>query len=460
MPIFFNKYYPVRKLIFFTGEGVLIFISLLSVDWWILGSGLFILDFWENCFRAFLVTSIFQLCLYFFDQYDLSYDLSMVNSVTRLTQAFGVGCVILGIVYYTVPAMIISTRIFWVGYFVIFCSVFAWRTAYYLVLQKRLFVQNVVIIGTGTLATVIAREIEGIQDSVYRIQGFVGTTEPAFNPHGAPVKSTIQDFEEMLAKHEVERIIVALDDSRGSTPIEDLLRCKMKGIIIEHGTSFYKRVAGKILVQRISPSWIIFSDGFTLSRFQYRMKRLMDLLLSSFLLVVSLPVILITSLGIKLESKGPVFYMQERIGEDNKSFQVIKFRSMHIDAEKDGAVWAKENDDRVTKIGAIIRNIRVDEIPQLWNVLKGDMSLVGPRPERQVFIEELAKKIPFYSIHHELKPGLTGWAQVYYPYGASEDDALKKLEYDLYYMKNLSIALDLLVVFKTIKTVLFQKGSR
>lgn len=460
MPIFFNQYYPLRKFIFFLGEGFLIFTSLLFVDWWILGSGLFVLDFWQNSFRALLVTSIFQLCLYFYDQYDLSYDLSTVNSVTRLTQAFGVGCVILGIVYFSIPALIISTRIFWVGYLVIFCSVFAWRSAYYLILQKRLFVQNVLIIGTGTLADIIAREIEGKKDSVYRIKGFVGTTEPGFNPHGVTTRPTIDDFEGMFARQEVERIIVALDDGRGSTPIEKLLKCKMKGIIIEQGTSFYERVAGKILVERISPSWIIFSDGFTLNRFHYRMKRLMDLLLSSFLLVVSLPVILFTGLAVKLESSGPVFYLQERIGEDNKSFHVIKFRSMHIDAEKDGAVWAKEKDERITRVGAIIRNIRIDEIPQLWNVLKGEMSLVGPRPERRVFIDELTKKIPFYSIRNELKPGLTGWAQVCYPYGASEQDALKKLEYDLYYMKNLSIALDLLVVFKTIKTVLFQKGSR
>jgi exopolysaccharide biosynthesis polyprenyl glycosylphosphotransferase len=186
----------------------------------------------------------------------------------------------------------------------------------------------------------------------------------------------------------------------------------------------------------------------------------LDLILSSFLLIISSPVILVTLFAIKMESKGPAFYLQERVGEDNQPFKLIKFRSMCLDAEKNGAVWASKNDDRVTKVGAIIRRTRVDEIPQLWNVLKGDMSLVGPRPERQVFIEQLVKKIPFYSIRHELKPGVTGWAQVSYPYGASEEDALKKLEYDLYYMKNLSIALDLLVVFKTIKTVLFRKGSR
>jgi exopolysaccharide biosynthesis polyprenyl glycosylphosphotransferase len=214
------------------------------------------------------------------------------------------------------------------------------------------------------------------------------------------------------------------------------------------------------MVKKIAPSWIIYSDGFSLSHWKYHIKRLMDISFSFILLVLSFPVLILTALLIKLESPGPVFYFQERVGERNKPFQMIKFRSMKQDAEKDGAVWAKQNDDRVTRVGEVIRTLRIDELPQLWNVLKGEMSLVGPRPERQVFVDELAKKIPYYSIRHEVKPGVTGWAQVCYPYGASELDALKKLEYDLYYMKNLSIAFDLMVIFKTVKTVLFKKGSR
>jgi lipopolysaccharide/colanic/teichoic acid biosynthesis glycosyltransferase len=169
---------------------------------------------------------------------------------------------------------------------------------------------------------------------------------------------------------------------------------------------------------------------------------------------------LVTALLIKLDSTGPVFYLQERVGEGNRLFQIVKFRSMFTDAEKNGAVWAKQNDDRITRVGEVIRRLRIDELPQLWNVLRGDMSLVGPRPERQIFVDELAKKIPYYSIRHQLKPGVTGWAQVCYPYGASELDALKKLEYDLYYMKNFSIAFDLWIIFKTVKTVLFKEGSR
>jgi sugar transferase (PEP-CTERM system associated) len=460
MPIFFSKYYPLRTMVFFLGEGALIFLSLLVVDWIMLGAGLFYLDLLPNLARALLVTFIFQLCLYFFDQYDLRNEVSLPNTFSRMTQAFGVGCILLGGVYYSIPSMIISTRIFWLGYLVICLSISLWRGAYYHILRKRLFVHNILLVGTGTLASDMARVIEGVQDSVYRVKGFVGDKQPAYNPHGAPVRPTVEDFEELFSGHDLERIVVALDDPRGVTPVSALLNCKMRGIPIEQSTTFYERVAGKILVERIAPSWIIFSDGFSLSRWKYHVKRIMDLFFSSILLVVSLPVLLVTALLIKLESSGPVFYFQERVGEGNKLFRIIKFRSMQQDAEKDGAVWARENDDRVTRVGEVIRTLRIDELPQLWNVLKGDMSLVGPRPERQIFVDELAKKIPYYTIRHELKPGVTGWAQVCYPYGASELDALKKLEYDLYYMKNLSIAFDLMVIFKTVKTVLFKKGSR
>lgn len=455
-----NKFYPVRTVLFFLGEGALIFLSLMAVDWALLGSGLFFLDLFPNTVRAFLVTLIFQLCLYFFDQYDFRNEVSLLNSFTRMTKAFGVGCILLSAVYYSLPSMIISTRIFWLGYLIICLTVSLWRGAYNLIVRKRMFVQNILLIGTGTLASDIAREIEGVQDSLYRIKGFVGAAEPAFNPHRALVRATLDDFEEFFKRHDIERIIVALDDQRGATPVTALLNYKMQGVPVEQGTTFYERVTGKILVQRISPSWIIFSDGFSLNRWKYDMKRVLDLFFSAILLFLSLPILLVTAICIKLDSPGSILYFQERVGEGNRLFKIIKFRSMCEDAEKNGAVWAKKNDDRTTRVGEVIRRLRIDELPQLWNVIKGDMSLVGPRPERKIFVDQLEQKIPYYTIRHNLKPGVTGWAQVCYPYGASELDALKKLEYDLYYMKNVSIAFDLLVIFKTVKTVLFKKGSR
>lgn len=460
MPTIFNTYYHLRKMVFFLGEGLLIFLSLLIVDWYMLTPGLFHLDLPLNASRALLVTLIFQFCLYLFDLYDVNGNLTLPNTFTRMIQAFGVGCIILAAIYHNFPFMIITTQIFWTGYIWICLTVLLWRGAYYFILKNRYFVENVLVVGTGTLAADIAMEVEGVQDSVHRICGFVGTGQPTFNPYKAPVRSHLEDYEELFLRYKLQRIIVALDDLRGETPIKTLLKCKMHGISIEQGASFYERLTGKILVEKVPPSSIIYSDGFRSSWWTSRLKRTIDVVAAILLFLLSLPVLLLTALLIKLESPGPIFYVQERVGEKNKPFRLIKFRSMRQDAEANGAVWAAENDPRVTRIGSIIRRLRIDELPQLINIFKGEMSLVGPRPERQVFIDELVKKIPFYDIRHELKPGVTGWAQVCYPYGASELDALKKLEYDLYYMKNLSIAFDLLIIFKTAKTVLARKGSR
>lgn len=460
MPIIFNTYYQLRKIVFFLGEGLLIFLSLLIVDWYMLTPGLFYLDLPLNAARALLVTMIFQLSLYFFDLYNVNGELALPNTFTRMIQAFGIGCIVLAAIYYFVPFMIITTEVFWIGYVGFCLTVFLWRGAYYFILRNRYFVQNILVVGTGTLAADIAREVEGVQDSVHRICGFVGTGLPAFNPYQAPVRPHLEDYEELFLGHKLQRIVVALDDLRGETPIKPLLKCKMRGIFIEQGVNFYERLTGKILVEKVPPSWIIYSEGFRSSKWTYRFKRMVDLIAAILLFGFSLPILILTALLIKLESPGPVLYFQERVGEKNKVFQVIKFRSMRQDAEKNGAVWAAENDPRVTRVGSIIRRLRIDELPQLINILKGEMSLVGPRPERQVFIDQLVRKIPYYEIRHELKPGVTGWAQVCYPYGASEYDALKKLEYDLYYMKNLSLAFDFLIIFKTAKTVLGRKGAR
>ncbi len=455
-----NSYYKLRNVVFFLGEGFLIFMSLVVVDWYILGSTLFYLDLPMNSARALLVTGVFLLCLYFFDLYNVNGDLTIPNTFTRMVQSFGVGCVILAAIYYIVPYMIINTKIFLIGYVGICLTVILWRGGYYFILRNRYFVQDVLVVGTGALAADIAREVEGVPDSVHRICGFVGTGQPSFNPYKAPVRPRLEDYEELFRRHKLQRIVVALDDPRGETPVQTLLKYKMRGFFIEQGVNFFERLTGKILVEKVPPSWIIYSDGFRSSRVTHLLKRTVDLISAISLFVITLPVLTLTAILIKLESPGPIFYTQERVGEKNRPFRVIKFRSMRQDAEKDGAVWAAENDPRVTRVGAVIRQLRIDELPQLINIFKGEMSLVGPRPERKVFIDELVKKIPFYDIRHELRPGVTGWAQVCYPYGASEHDALKKLEYDLYYMKNLSLAFDFLIIFKTAKTILAREGSR
>lgn len=460
MPTIFNRYYSTRNLVFFAVEGLLIFLSVMFVNWLFKGSSIFLIDLLDCIHQALVVTIVFQLSLYFFDLYDLSIVSSLAETVARIVQAFGFGCIALSIIYYLIPDLLIPTVIFWAAFLVIFLSIFSLRILYFYILRKRLFAQVVVIIGTGQLASDIAKEIEGRSDSGYKVLGFIGGEEPAFNPKNAPVFPAIEDLLDLLFTEKINRIVVAPDDRRGHIPVHTLIKCKMRGIAIDQGITFYERVSGKILVERVDPSWIFFSDGFGFSRWKRSLKYMMDIAVSVPMFILSLPVVLISAVIIKLESPGPVLYMQERVGERSRIFKLIKLRSMRQDAEEDGPVWAAENDKRVTRFGAFIRKTRIDELPQLWNVIKGDMSLVGPRPERPVFVDKLVQIIPYYDIRHATKPGITGWAQVCYRYGASTEDALRKLEYDLYYLKNTSVLLDLFIIFKTIKTILFQEGSR
>ena len=259
---------------------------------------------------------------------------------------------------------------------------------------------------------------------------------------------------------QVDRIVVALDERRGKFPGDQLLFCRLKGIRVDDGIDFTEQLAGKLSVENLYPSSLIFSNGFKGSAIFKKVKKYTDIAFSILSLAIFSPVILLIAAAIKLDSKGSIFYRQERVGEDGKAFNLLKFRSMRIDSEANGPVWAMVDDNRVTRVGRIIRKLRLDEIPQMINVIRGEMSFVGPRPERPFFVEKLIDEIPFYSHRHSVKPGITGWAQLYYPYGASKEDALEKLKYDLYYIKNMSSFMDLTIMLETIKIVLFGKGAR
>ncbi len=460
MPYLFKKHYPLRDIIFCVGEGLLIFLTFCFTHALLIGDYLYFFYLNIHLTQALVITSIFQVCLYFYDLYDLNRDLTLTDTASRMMKSFGLGCIVLGLIYYTMPLLSTSIKIFWPAYFAICGVVLVWRWAYYFILQKRLFLHRVCIIGTGTFAAEIAKEIEGKHDSAHKIICFSGNSKVSFNPNNVPVHKEMPDMVRYCHQNNIETIILALDDRRKYIPSEKLLACKLSGIRIEQGVNFYERITGKIPVNRVSPSGIFLSDGFTVGRWTGMGKRVVDIIFSLLGLLLSMPLLLLSAFIIKLESKGPVFYIQERVGTGGTVFNIIKFRSMYLDAEKDGAVWATENDDRITRYGRFIRATRIDELPQMLNVLMGDMSFVGPRPERPVFVKELEESIPFYKIRHYIKPGITGWAQVCYPYGASVEDALRKLEYDLYYMKNISAFIDVLIIFKTIKTVLFKIGAR
>jgi sugar transferase (PEP-CTERM system associated) len=419
-------------------------------------------DLAASLWKVGLVTVVCQLCLYYNDFYDLTLVHSNRELIVRLLQAVGAASIVLAALYFTVPALIIGDGIFVSSLFVFVVGILGWRLLFNSVTRSFYLEERILVVGTGEAARKVTRQILDQKDFAYRVIGFIDEDasrigERIVNPG---IVSTPADIPRLIALHQIDRIVVGLSDRRGRLPVDELLHAKMAGVRVEEVTTTYERITGKILIDDLRPSWLIFSDGFRVSRLTRWMKRGIDLTLAAALAIVSAPFMLLTAIAVALESGFPVLYCQERVGENGRPFTLCKFRSMRTDAEKGGTpIWARDGDDRVTRVGRFIRKTRLDELPQLWNVVRGDMSFVGPRPERPFFVAELAKEIPFYQQRHAVKPGLTGWAQVKYRYGSSIDDATEKLRYDLYYIKHLSIIFDLTIVFDTVKVVLFRKGA-
>ena len=322
------------------------------------------------------------------------------------------------------------------------------------------FSRRVLVLGVGERAL----QIENLRRASDRAGiTLVGYIDIGLGPQMVNSASVIRptgSLSELARRFAADEMVIAIDDRRKGLPINEILDCKMEGIrILEEGT-FLERQLGKIRLDALHPSQVIFSDGFTQAVLKKTEKRILDVAIASLLLLVSLPLFLIAALAIYLESAGPILYRQQRVGLRGQTFDIFKFRSMHVDAERNGPVWAAQGDSRTTRVGRIIRRFRIDELPQLLNVLKGDMSFVGPRPERPEFVADLARAIPYYELRHHVKPGITGWAQISYPYGASIKDAREKLQYDLYYLKNYSIFLDINILLQTAQVILLGKGVR
>jgi sugar transferase (PEP-CTERM system associated) len=320
--------------------------------------------------------------------------------------------------------------------------------------------QKIMILGVGPLAEVIERAIP-LSPHNYVFAGFIQPESGTPTVLSSSIVGTVDQVEELLSREKVNTLVVSMTERRGALPVKNLLTCKMRGVEILDSPSFYEQLTGKLLIEDIQPSWFIYSSGFKVTTARRVWKRALDLLFSLVGLLLVLPVLPVVALSIKLSSPGPILFTQKRVGERGLEFTLIKFRTMCNDAELEtGPVWATENDPRITRLGHWLRKSRIDEIPQLFNVLKGEMSFIGPRPERKEFVDQLSEKIPYYGKRHFIKPGVTGWAQVRYPYGASEGDALEKLRYDLYYIKNYSFTLDLMILMETIKVVVSGRGGR
>lgn len=376
-----------------------------------------------------------------------------------------VGGIGLTILYVIVPSADPgSSNLFWA---VMLASlvVVLMRLIFLRIVDSEQLVRRVVILGAGDFAGGLLAEYEQNMRALgVRIVGCISDSpEPTVAKE--KLLSTPYDFYEFCLKNRISEIVVAQQERRkaegGWLPVPDLMECKLRGVEVTSALDFYERELKKAKLAMVHPSWIVFSEGFKASRSRAFAKRFLDLAISLTLLVLMLPFIVLTALAVFLETGKPILYSQKRVGMLGREFRIYKFRSMRQDAEKDGkAQWASANDSRVTKVGAFIRNTRLDELPQIYNVLKGEMSIVGPRPERPEFVSELKEKIPFYDTRHYVKPGLMGWAQLKYPYGASIEDAKGKLEYDLYYSKNHSLMMDVLIMIQTVEVVLLGKGVR
>jgi sugar transferase (PEP-CTERM system associated) len=454
----FNRYVSQRHLTVFTGETLVIFGSMAFVGYWY-GPGD---ELPAALWKAAVVTLLCLACLYYNDLYDLTAVRTSREVFIRLLQAVGSALILIALLYLALPWLVVADGAFLPAAAIFLVGMLAWRLAFNRIVTLQPFGERILIVGTDSTARTLARQVLAQEDFAYEIVGFLDEDpgrigERIVNPR---VVGTPADIERLVAIHRIDRIFVGMSDRRGKLPVRELLRAKLRGVRVEDATSVYERLTGKLLVEDLRPSWLIFSDGFRARRLTRQVKRLFDIALALVGLVLAMPFLLMTALAVWLESGFPVLYRQGRVGENGRVFTLFKFRSMRQDAEQGTPVWARAADDRVTRVGHFIRKTRLDELPQLWNVLRADMSFVGPRPERPFFVRQLAEQIPFYEQRHAIKPGITGWAQVKYRYGASLEDSMEKLRYDLYYVKHLSLSFDLTILFDTVKVVLFAKGAR
>lgn len=405
----------------------------------------------------FIVSTVFTS--YLFEIYNFEVTRKLRELLIKIVISTTVGFFILSSLYYIAPGLLLGRGLLFLSLVTFGLFQFVWHLACNKLMNLPHLTSRVLIVGTGPLA----KQIGGLlsANKAYCLAGYFDCSNETVMVPEEEIVGGGAPLDETAIKERAEKIVVSLSERRGTFPLKEVLNCKFSGIQIVDAPSFYEQVTGRLLLENITPSWFIFADGFNITNFNLICKRIMDILLSGLGMILSIPLVPIIMLVIKAESNGPVFFRQERVGIKEKSFVLYKFRTMGQHAEREtGAVWSQKDDPRITRIGAFLRKTRLDEIPQLYNVFKGDMSFVGPRPERPEFVAKLKEVIPYYSNRHFLKPGLTGWAQVRYPYGASIEDAIEKLRYDLYYIKNLSPFLDMLVVLETVKVVLFSRGGR
>lgn len=456
----FNVYYPVRTLVLLIVEALVVGLSFLFSMWWQNQETSWILLNVEGGYwKIVCVTAIVLLLSHGLDLYDSASTAAKWDQIFRLFTVLGLVAFSLAavdLVYgYFLPGRVFLPGAKW-GLLVLTVMLLGWRGAYAWIVQQPYFRERVYVLGTGDRALRLLNGLRQRTELGIEVVGWTG------NIQGALTRETVATHLVGLARDRgVHRVIVAMPDRRGTLPVEELLELRLNGVKVEEATSWLEKISGRIEVEQLHASWLIFAEGFRFSTFFRIVRRGLNFSLALVGLVISFPLLPFILLAVKLDSSGPALYRQKRVGRRGVTFYCYKFRTMRQDAEADtGATWAADDDPRITRVGKFLRASRLDEIPQLWCVLKGDMHFVGPRPERPEFVEWLSKEIPYYGVRHVVRPGITGWAQVQYKYGNTLEDAREKLQYDLFYIKNASVGLDLLILFQTIKIVLLGRGAR
>jgi len=461
---FLNAYFPRRTLLLGISEACLVALAFVAAAIARLGANdaTLMLSYEQGGSKIFVVSAVFIACMYYFDLYDTSILSNRREVLSRLVSVFGVVCILLALIYFVYPPLELGRGIFGIGLALVAVILLLWRRLFLAVNNHPQFAERVLLFGDSPLSESLIAELSARPELGMRV---VGQLKSCANGKECLRLGSGEKLRDQLLNaiepYNAERIIVAMNERRGNLPVQALLQLKSRGVSIQDGTEVYEQITGKIPIESLCLGTLLFSSGFHLSRFLEIYKRLSSIAVSIVGLVLSLPLLPFIALAIKLTSPGRLLHHQERVGRDDTVFYCHKFRTMRADAEADtGPTWAGDDDPRITPVGHFLRTARLDEIPQLWNVLKGEMSLVGPRPERPEFIETLKQEIPYYSLRHAVRPGITGWAQVRYKYGSSVEDAKEKLRYDLFYIKNLSPGLDSLIVFHTVKIILLGRGAK
>jgi sugar transferase (PEP-CTERM system associated) len=455
---FLNVYYPTRTVLLLLCEASIVSGCFLAATWIMLrDQAIFVLQLQDGFLKIAIITIVSLVLSYYFDLYEPSIVSGRLEIYFRVLLVLGFDCFILSAFLLVDPDVAIGPYVYVLGFGMLAPSLILLRRGYEWAIGRRIFRERIYVLGAGDYARSIVDTIRARPDLGMEV---VDWEDVQMEPSERK-KVWIEALDNISrAKLPVHRIIVAMESRRGELPVQELLTLRFQGIEVEEDGTLRERLYGKIQLDGLRPSNFLYSEGFRIRASQQFTRQVVSICAAAVGLLVFLPFFPFVVLAVKLSSKGPVFFRQKRVGQGGCIFEVVKFRTMFTDAEADGAKWATKNDPRVTRVGMFLRKTRIDEVPQLWNVLRGDMGFVGPRPERPEFVNWLTEELPFYYLRTLIRPGLTGWAQVRYSYGATLAETKEKLEYDLYYIKHMSLGLDLLIMFETIKTILRRRGAQ